>query len=76
MEYNFRPVSDTGCVRAYHISDAHNWAEGPIKAAETFGDIDFLILNGDIPEHNGSVEKCRTILGMHTDRSRKNILYF
>ena len=73
MEYNFRPVSDTGCVRAYHISDAHNWAEGPIKAAETFGDIDFLILNGDIPEHNGSVEKCRTIYELTSEIAKGEI---
>lgn len=73
QEYHFRPVSDTGCVRAYHIADAHNWAEGPIAAAKTFGKIDFLILNGDIPEHNGSVEKCRTIYELVSEIAKGEI---
>ena len=61
FSYEFRPVESGKTVRAYHIADAHNWAEGPIAAAKTYGDIDFLILNGDIPDHSGTVEKCVTI---------------
>ena len=47
--YKFYPVPESN-IRAYHIADAHNNIEEPIKAAETFGDIDFLILNGDVIE--------------------------
>ena len=58
--YKFRPVK-SGRVRAYHISDAHNKVETPVLAKEAFGDIDFLILNGDIPDHSGAIENCLTI---------------
>ena len=47
--YNFFPVPENN-IRAYHISDAHNSVDAPIKAANTFGSIDFLILNGDVIE--------------------------
>ncbi len=50
-EYAFRPVPKGSC-RAYHISDAHNKADGPIAAARAFGPIDFLIVNGDLAGHS------------------------
>ncbi len=50
--YKFYPIPEDN-IRAYHISDAHNLVKEPVKAAETFGDIDFLILNGDVIEHSG-----------------------
>lgn len=59
--YVFCPVSSKECVRAYHIADAHNWVEGPVMASKTYGDIDLLILNGDIPDHSGCLENCITI---------------
>ncbi len=57
-EYNFTftPVPD-GAVRAYHIADAHNRVEEPIAAARAFGEIDLLILNGDVINHSGDPEK-------------------
>ena len=54
--YKFYPVPEKN-VRAYHISDSHNLVSEPVKAAEAFGDIDFLILNGDIIEHSGDPSK-------------------
>ena len=51
--YNFYPVPENN-VRAYHIADAHNNIEEPVKAAEAFGDIDFLILNGDVIEDSSN----------------------
>lgn len=59
-EYEFHPVCGES-VRAYHISDAHNCVEEPVKAAKLFGDIDFLILNGDIPDHCGEERNVLTI---------------
>ena len=54
--FDFKPVKgDT--VRAYHISDAHNQVQAPVKAAKTFGDFDFLILNGDVIDHSGNPSK-------------------
>ena len=52
--YKFYPIPENN-IRASHIADAHNNIEEPIKAAETFGNIDFLILNGDIPNHSGDI---------------------
>jgi len=59
ITFDFRPVTD-GEIRAYHISDAHTMIETPVKAARTFenskGKLDFLILNGDIPDSSGKIE--------------------
>ena len=54
--YAFHPVPDEN-IRAYHISDAHNRIEEPVKAAQTFGDLDLLILNGDVIDHSGDPSK-------------------
>lgn len=53
--YEFRPVKGDK-IRAYHIADAHNRTDEPVKAAKAYGNIDFLILNGDIPDHSGDVK--------------------
>ena len=60
FNYQFSPVPPKN-IRAYHISDAHNQIDNPVKAAKTFGNIDFLILNGDIIDHSGSPEKFSNI---------------
>ena len=45
--YKFRPIPENR-IRFYHIADAHSNIQPCIKAADYFGKIDFLILNGDI----------------------------
>ena len=60
FNYKFRSLPEKN-IRAYHISDAHNQIDNPVKAAKTFGNIDFLILNGDIIDHSGSPEKFANI---------------
>ena len=57
--YAFRPLPQN--PRCYHISDAHNLTAEPIAAARAFGDIDMLIMNGDIPDHCGDLENCKSI---------------
>lgn len=54
--FSFRPLPEEN-IRIYHISDAHNRIAQPVAAAETFGPIDLLILNGDILEHSGDPSK-------------------
>lgn len=54
-EYSFYPVK-ADHARAYHIADAHNMVEAPVQAAREYGEFDFLILNGDVPEDSGAVE--------------------
>jgi predicted phosphodiesterase len=61
FEFEFHPVPLEGTVRAYHISDAHNRIVEPLRAARTFGDIDFLILNGDVIDHSGDPSKFSNI---------------
>ena len=61
FEFEFHPVPAEGPVRAYHISDAHNRIEEPLRAARVFGDIDFLILNGDVIDHSGDPSKFSNI---------------
>ena len=45
--YSFFPVPAAN-ARAYCISDAHGRVAEPVAAAKAYGDMDFLILNGDL----------------------------
>lgn len=47
FEFAFKAVP-ADHVRAYHIADAHGLVKEPIAAANAFGEIDVLILNGDL----------------------------
>ncbi len=58
--YKFYPIPENN-IRAYHISDAHNFIKEPLKAAEAFGSIDFLILNGDVIEDSSRPSKFMNI---------------
>lgn len=62
--FSFRKVYGEQ-VRAYHIADAHNMISEPVKCAEKFrkeiGEIDFLILNGDVPEDSDNIKNFDTI---------------
>jgi len=60
FSFPFKPVPTKG-IRAYHISDAHNQVELPVKAAKAFGNLDVLILNGDVIDHSGNPEKFANI---------------
>lgn len=71
-DYVFRPVGDDK-IRAYHISDAHNNKENPIKAAKAFGDTDLLILNGDIPDYSGRPKNFDTIYDICSQITHGNI---
>ena len=58
---DFYPVKNDN-IHIYNIADAHNTVEGPIAAGSFFGkDLDLLVLNGDIPEHSGSIENFTVI---------------
>lgn len=59
-EFDFRPIPENN-IRIYHIADTHNHVTAPVKASKAFGDIDLLILNGDIPNHSGEVKLFDTI---------------
>lgn len=69
----FRPVSKSGEIKAYHLSDTHNRTQNPIAAARTFGDFDILILNGDIPDHCGTPENMMTVYMLVSELTRGKI---
>ncbi|MBR4761495.1 MAG: metallophosphoesterase, partial [Clostridia bacterium] len=58
--FKFYPVPREN-ARVYHLADAHNMIDIPVKAASFFGKIDLLIMNGDIPDHSGKIENFDTI---------------
>lgn len=63
-EFAFTPVK-AGRVLAYQIADAHNRIKSPIAACrafeEKYGEIDFLILNGDVLDSSQSAENFHNI---------------
>lgn len=58
--FKFYPVPQEN-ARVYHVADAHNLIEAPVKAASYFGKIDLLVMNGDIPDHSGDIGNYDTI---------------
>lgn len=60
QQFSFFPVPEKN-ARAYHLADCHNLVDAPVRAAKAFGEIDFLILNGDIIDHSGSPDKFAVI---------------
>lgn len=52
-------------INVYHIADAHNMIAEPVAAAkryrEEIGEIDLLILNGDVPEDSDRIKNFDTI---------------
>lgn len=71
--FKFKPVSCGKAVKAYHISDAHSRIEAPKKAAENFGEFDFLILNGDIPDNSCKIENIENVLVLSGEISKGEI---
>lgn len=71
--YDFRPVPTSGKVRGYHVSDSHNRVDGPTVAADCYGNIDFLVLNGDLADHTHSVENCLVFYKIASKITKGNI---
>ena len=58
--FPFYPVPQKD-PRAYMIADAHNRVAEPVRAAKTFGDFDFLIFNGDVPDYSETIRSLMTV---------------
>ena len=74
--YSFNPVPmENPC--AYHIADAHNMVDEPVAAAHRFckevGKIDFLILNGDVPEDSGKISNFDNVYQIISQITKGNI---
>lgn len=59
-EFAFYPVPREN-ARAYMIADTHNRVSEPIRAAQSFGDFDFLIFNGDVPNSSDTIRSLMTV---------------
>lgn len=53
--YSFNPIPKFN-PRCYYIADSHGFIKKSIDASEKFGNIDFLILNGDIQCHSDEIK--------------------
>lgn len=58
--FSFQPLPENN-IRIYHIADTHNKSQAPVSAAKKFGQIDLLVLNGDIPNDSGNIANFDTI---------------
>lgn len=76
QEFEFFPVEGDG-VTAFHIADAHNSVDAPVEAAlqfkEKIGRLDFLIMNGDIPDHSGDISNFDNIYEIAAQITNGNI---
>lgn len=60
-DYAFRPVDESRPLRAFMLADTHSRVDAPCRAAEAFGAVDLLLLNGDIPAESKQIEDIRAI---------------
>lgn len=58
--FPFCPVPQEN-PRAYMIADAHSRVAEPVRAAKSFGDFDFLIFNGDVPDNVDLMRHIKTV---------------
>lgn len=70
--YKFYPVGKDK-ARAFHLADVHGNTKLALSAAKSFGRIDFLILNGDIIDHSGSVDNFDAIYEITEELTGGNI---
>ena len=55
IPFEFKPVENEN-IRMFYLADTHNKIETPIKAFENYGEVDLLVLNGDMPDHSNVIE--------------------
>ncbi len=59
--FSFKSVKKGENIKAFHISDSHGRVEAAVKAGLNAGEIDFLIFNGDIASHSGSIKNIEMV---------------
>ncbi len=67
VHYEFKPLPTDRELRIYHLSDTHGRRELPVECAKFFGDIDLLVLNGDIIDHSGEEKNFMVIYELCSD---------
>lgn len=75
-KYRFYPVPENN-PRCYYIADAHGFIAHSVNSAKAFGDIDFLILNGDIQCHSDELRDFMLIYEIASEltRGEKPVLF-
>ncbi len=71
-DFDFRPIPIEN-VRIYHVADTHNNVDAPVAAANVFGNIDLLVMNGDVPDHSGEIKNFDTIYEIAAKITHGNI---
>ncbi len=61
VEYSFRPVDASKPIRICMLADTHSRVDEPTRAAALLGEIDLLIMNGDVPAESKTLEDIRAI---------------
>lgn len=72
-EYAFRPVDTSKPVRAYMLADTHSRVEEPTRAVRQFGEVDLLILAGDVPAESKTPEDIRAIYDLTSNAAHGEI---
>lgn len=72
-EYTFRPVDTSKPVRAYMLADTHSRVEEPTRAVKQFGEMDLLILAGDVPAESKTPEDIRAIYDLTSNAAHGEI---
>lgn len=75
--YDFIPVPCDRPIRAYSIGDAHGETVRPVAAANTFGDFDFLIIDGDVQDDSAREQEFVNMydLAAMLTRGSKPVIY-
>ena len=71
-EFEFRPLP-LDSFKIYHVSDTHNMIDVPVTAANTFGDFDLLVFNGDLCNHSCELESFDVLYALAERLTHGNI---
>lgn len=61
IKYKFYPINFSEGIRLYQVADSHGCINEAIAAAQHFGRIDLLIMNGDVADSSNDFEQISTI---------------
>ena len=62
MRFDFRPVAEKDTYNFVNLADSHSRWEEAARSGAYFGDdLDFLVMNGDVPEDSSDTGKFKTI---------------
>ena len=72
--YSFHAPATNGTLRVYQMSDTHSAIKNPVAAASYFGDdLDILIMNGDIPDHSGTLDHILTLFNLSSQLTHGSV---